>query len=101
MNLHGEIEGNDDSEFNVLGVQTTGGSVIVPSFNEGYFLLLILNENGSLSTNVSNLVDSAKIRNELATANVTFKNCGKNDEATVVSSLLAQMAGEKLEIVNV
>lgn len=102
MNLHGEAAGLDTPVFNVLGVQTANGD-IVPTFNEGEgdFLLLMLNEDGSLSSDVGDYVNNAAIRNKLTAANVTFKNCGKDDEAAVVSSLLAQMTNEKLEIVNV
>lgn len=102
VNLHGEVAGNDYPIFNVLGVQSAGG-VIVPTFYEGEddFLELMLNEDGSISSNVGDYVDNAAIRNKLTTAKVTFKNCGDDDETTVVSSLLAQMTNEKLEIVNV
>lgn len=103
VNLHGEVAGNDYPKFNVLGVQTTGGSLIVPTFyeGEGDFLELMLNEDGSISSNVGDYVDNAAIRNKLTAAKVTFKNCGQDDETNVVSSLLDQMVGEKLEIVNV
>lgn len=102
MNLRGEAAGLDNPVFNVLGAQTAGG-VIVPTFYEGEddFFVLSLDEDGSISSNVGDYVNNAAIRNKLAAANVTFKNCGEDDETTVVSSLLAQMAGKKLEIVNV
>lgn len=101
VNLRGEAAGLDKPVFNVLGVQTASGN-IVPTFNdENDFFVLSLNEDGSISSNVGDYVNNTAIRNKLTAANITFKNCGEDDETTVVSSLLAQMAGEKLEIVNV
>ena len=101
MNLHGEAAGLDKPVFNVLGVQAASGNIVPEFFDENDFFVLSLDENGSISSNVGDYVNNATIRNKLTAANVTFKNCGDDDEATVVSSLLAQMRNEKLEIVNV
>lgn len=102
VNLHGEAAGLDNPIFNVLGAQTANG-VIVPTFyeEENDYLSLLLDEDGSLSTNVGDFVNVAAITNKLTAANCTFKNCGEDAETTVVFSLLAQMVGENLEIVNV
>ena len=101
VNLRGEAAGLDNPVFNVLGVQTANGNIVPEFFDENNFFVLSLDENGSISSNVGDYVNNAAIRNKLTAAKITFKNCGDDDEATVVSSLLAQMAGEKLEIVNV
>lgn len=103
VNLHGEVAGLDNPVFNVLGVQTANGKNIVPTFyeEENDYLSLLLNEDGSLSKNGGDYVNVAAIANKLTAANCTFENCGEDVETNVVSSLLAQMAGEKLEIVNV
>lgn len=101
MNLHGEAAGLDKPVFNVLGVQTANGNIVPTFFDENDFFVLSLDESGSISSNVGDYVNNATIRNKLTAANLTFKNCGDDDEATVVSSLLSQMTNEKLEIVNV
>ena len=103
VNLHGEVAGLENPDFNVLGVQTAGGSNIVPTFyeEENDYLSLLLNEDGSLSTNGGDFVNVAAITNKLTAANCTFKLCGEDVETSVVSALLTQMANEKLEIVNV
>lgn len=101
VNLRGEAAGLDNPVFDVLGVQTASGKIVPTFYDENDFFVLMLNEDGSISSNVGDYVNNATIRNKLTAANVTFKNCGEDDETTVVSSLLAQMAGEKLEIVNV
>lgn len=101
VNLRGEAAGLDKPVFNVLGVQTASGNIVPTFYDENDFFVLSLDENGSISSNVGDYVNNATIRNKLTAANITLKNCGEDDETTVVSSLLAQMAGEKLEIVNV
>lgn len=101
MNLHGEAAGLDKPVFNVLGVQTASGNIVPEFFDENDYFVLYLDENGSISSNVGDYVNNATIRNKLTAANLTFKNCGDETETTVVSALLDQMAGEKLEIVNV
>lgn len=101
MNLHGEAAGLDKPVFNVLGVQTASGNIVPTFYNENEFFVLSLNEDGSISSNVGDYVNNATIRNKLTAANITFKNCGDDNETTVVSSLLAQMTNEKMEIVNV
>lgn len=101
MNLHGEAAGLDKPVFNVLGVQTANGNIVPEFYDDNEFFVLSLNEDGSISSNVGDFVNNATIRNKLTAANITFKNCGDDNETTVVSALLAQMAGEKLEIVNV
>lgn len=101
MNLHGEAAGLDKPVFNVLGVQTANGNIVPTFYDENEFFVLSLNEDGSISSNVGDYVNDATIRNKLTAANLTFKNCGDDDETTVISSLLGQMTNEKLEIVNV
>ena len=103
VNLRGEAAGLDNPVFNVFGVQTANGENIVPTFyeEENDYLSLLLDEDGSLSSTVGDYVRVEAITNKLTAANCTFENCGEDAETNVVSSLLAQMAGEKLEIVNV
>lgn len=102
VNVRGEAAGLDNPVFNVLGAQTANG-VVVPTFyeEENDYLSLLLDEDGSLSTTVGDYVRVEAITNKLTAANCTFENCGEDAETNVVTSLLAQMAGEKLEIVNV
>lgn len=102
VNLRGEAAGLDNPVFNILGAQTAGG-VIVPTFyeDENDYLSLLLDEDGSLTSNVGDFVNVEAITNKLTAANCTFENCGEDDETTVVSSLLAQMVGEKFDVVNV
>lgn len=103
VNLRGEDTGLDNPEFDILGVQTAGGTNIVPTFyeDENSYLWLMLDEDGSLTSIVGDYVRVEAITNKLTAANCTFENCGNDAETTVVSSLLAQMVGEKLDIVNV
>lgn len=102
VNLRGEAAGLDNPVFDILGVQTAGGANIVPTFyDENDYLALMLDEDGSLTSNVGDYVKVEAITNKLTAANCTFKNCGEDVETSVVSSLLAQMVGEKIEIVNV
>lgn len=101
VNLRGEAAGLDNPVFDILGAQTAIG-VIVPTFyDEKDYLALMLDEDGKLTSNVGDYVRVEAITNKLTAANCTFENCGEDAETTVVSSLLAQMVGEKLEIVNV
>lgn len=101
VNLRGEVAGLDNPVFDILGAQTANG-VIVPTFNdENDYLALMLDEDGSLTSNVGDYVRVEAITNKLTAANCTFENCGGDAETTVVSSLLAQMVGEKFDIVNV
>lgn len=103
VNVHGEVTGLDNPEFNVLGVQTANNAVIIPTFyeEENDYLELMLDENGGLTSNVGDYVSVAAVKNKLTAGNCTFENCGEDAETTVVSTLLAQMTGEKLDIVNV
>lgn len=101
VNLRGEAAGLDNPVFDILGAQTANGVVVPTFYNENDYLALMLDEDGSLSSNVGDYVRVEAITNKLTAANCTFENCGGDTETTVVSSLLAQMVGEKLEIVNV
>lgn len=101
VNLRGEAAGLENPVFDILGVQTANGVVVPTFYDENDYLALMLDEDGKLTSNVGDYVKVEAITNKLTAANCTFENCGGDAETTVVSSLLAQMVGEKLEIVNV
>lgn len=85
---------------NVFGCVTSAGTKILPTFNETDYLALLL-EDGKITSNVGDYVDDEAPRQSMINAGIVAKNCGDETETSVVSALLAQMAGEKLEIVNV
>lgn len=84
----------------VFGCVTSAGAKILPTFNKTDYLALML-DNGKITSNVGDYVDEEAPRQSMINTGIVAKNCGDETETSVVSALLAQMAGEKLEIVNV
>ena len=85
----------------VFGCETSAGTKILPTFYEEADYLALSLEDGEISSNVGDYVDTEAPRQSMINAGIVAKNCGDETETSVVSALLAQMVGEKLEIVNV
>lgn len=86
---------------NVFGCETCTGTKILPTFYEENDYLALLLEEGVITSNVGDYVDTEAPRQSMINAGIVAKNCGDETETSVISALLAQMVGEKLEIVNV
>lgn len=85
----------------VFGCVTSAGTKILPTFYEGADYLALLLEDDGITSNVGDYVEDEAPRQSMINAGIVAKNCGGETETSVVSALLAQMVGEKLEIVNV
>lgn len=85
----------------VFGCVTSAGKKILPTFFKEEDYLALMLEDGVISSNVGDYVDTEAPRQSMINAGIVAKKCGDETETSVVSELLAQMAGEKLEIVNV
>lgn len=85
----------------VFGCETSAGTKILPVFYEGADYLALLLEDGEITSNVGDYVDTEAPRQAMINAGIVAKNCGDETETSVISALLAQMAGENLEIVHV
>lgn len=90
-----------DAMGNVFGCVTSAGTKILPTFYEEAYYLALMLEDGEITSSVGDYVDTETPRQSMINAGIVAKNCGDETETSVVSALLAQMAGEKLEIVNV
>ena len=85
----------------VFGCVTSAGTKVLPTFKKGTDYLALLLVDGKISSNVGDYVDTEAPRQSMINAGIVAKNCGDETETSVVSALLAQMVGEKLEIINV
>lgn len=85
----------------VFGCVTSAGTKILPTFYADADYLALLLEEGEITSNVGDYVDTEAPWQSMIDAGIVAKDCGDDTETSVVSALLAQMAGEKLEIVNV
>ena len=85
----------------VFGCVTSAGTKILPTFYEDKDYLALKLEDGKITSNVGDYVDTEAPRQSMINAGIVEKNCGDETETSVISALLAQMVGEKLEIVNV
>jgi len=90
-----------DAMGDVFGCVTSTGTKILPTYYEGEDYLALMLENGEITSIVGDYVDTEAPRQSMINAGIVAKNCGDETETSVVSALLAQMVGEKLENVNV
>lgn len=90
-----------DAMGDVFGCVTSAGTRILPTFYEENDYLALLLEDGAITSNVGDYVDTEAPRQTMIEAGIVAKSCGDETETSVISALLAQMVGEKLEIVNV
>ena len=85
----------------VFGCVTSAGTKILPTFYEEDDYLALKLEDGKITSSVGDYVDTEAPHQSMINAGIVAKKCGDETETSVISALLAQMAGEKLEIVNV
>lgn len=90
-----------DALGNVFGCVTSAGERILPTFYEENDYLALVLVDGKITSNVGDYVSTEAPRQSMINAGIVAKNCGDQTEASVVTAMLAQMVGEKLEFVHV